>query len=223
MAAEVEDGTPPRPVRRTQEERRNASRASIAEATLASLAANGYTGTTIAGVAGAAGVSRGLMLHYYPQKEDLIVGVIGDAVQAAVDGLGARVDALPRGRKRVVAALDFVHDAFFSELSQAVLAVQVAARANSELRRRVDPIWALVPARVEELAPALFGADIAVTRDLPLLVGMIVATVRGVATTEAGDDRLWRFTRTQLALILEQRRAGEPRRSRGRQVLSRVD
>jgi AcrR family transcriptional regulator len=196
-------------LRRSQEQRRSEARALIATATITALAHHGYAATTIAGVAQAAGVSRGAMLHYYPQKTDLVAGVIDDQVAAALRGLDDRVAVLPRGRKRVPAALDFIRDAYDSTLSQAVLAVQVAARADTELRARVDPVWATVPARIEQLAPQLFGPAIAGRRDLPLLVGLIIATVRGVATVDAvegrtRDDKLWAYTRRHLAALLHQ-------------------
>ena len=67
--------------RRTQEERRTATRAVLLEATIAALVEHGYRGTTTLAVERRAGVSRGARIHHFANKAALLAGV-GDYLYA---------------------------------------------------------------------------------------------------------------------------------------------
>jgi AcrR family transcriptional regulator len=58
-------------IRRTQEERRAATRGALLDATIDCLVEYGYHGVTTSRVAERAGVSRGAQVHYFPTKTDL--------------------------------------------------------------------------------------------------------------------------------------------------------
>lgn len=67
--------------RRTQEERRTATRTVLLEATIAALVEHGYRGTTTLAVERRAGVSRGARIHHFANKAVLLAAV-GDYLYA---------------------------------------------------------------------------------------------------------------------------------------------
>ena len=59
-------------IRRTQQERSEATTNAILDATLHCLATNGYVMTSIGRIVKQSGVSRGGLMHHYPSKEELV-------------------------------------------------------------------------------------------------------------------------------------------------------
>src|SRR4028119_507316 len=72
----------PRTPAQFQQMRHDAHRA-ILDAALVVFGVRGYAAATVAEVAQQAGVSKGLIYNYFPSKDDLLVGVIQDQVEAA--------------------------------------------------------------------------------------------------------------------------------------------
>lgn len=64
------------PERRTQAQRRDATRTALLEATLACLVESGYAGVTTGRVAERAGVSRGAQLRYFATKAELVSAAV---------------------------------------------------------------------------------------------------------------------------------------------------
>ena len=62
----------PKPRRRTQEERRTATRGALLDATIDCLIEYGYGGVTTTRVVERAGVSRGAQVHHFPTKAVLV-------------------------------------------------------------------------------------------------------------------------------------------------------
>lgn len=103
-----------RPARRTQEERREATRTALLDATIESLAEVGYTATTTRAVAARAGVTHGAQQHHYGTKLALVdaalkrfaqtlandgpavhlMAVAGDTSKSEWDRCGELLDAL---------------------------------------------------------------------------------------------------------------------------------
>jgi AcrR family transcriptional regulator len=88
----------PRPVRRTQSERRASTQAALLEATLQTLRELGYAKTTTTEIVARAGVSQGALFRYYPTKEALLSA----AATSLCASLFPRFRAAMRSRKRGV-------------------------------------------------------------------------------------------------------------------------
>ncbi len=93
--------------RRTQAERRAASRQRVIDAAIALIGSKGYHGTTLAEIGQLAGRSRGLPHHYFGSKLELM--------NAVVEELGRRfqervVQPPPAGQRGLAAVLGFAHD-----------------------------------------------------------------------------------------------------------------
>ena len=179
--------------RRTQAERREASRADLIAATLELMDEVGYAGVSVAEVCQRAGRSVGTHLHHFGTKAAL--------VSAAVDALAARriadvrADLEREPREGVEAALDVVWQFYAGPTFVVALELWVAARTNPELREHL----LAVEERIDREGVAL-AASIApeLTTPAGALAGRYaVATMRGVAMrralyVDADIDADWR-------------------------------
>src|SRR5437870_7490912 len=98
--------------RRSQEERREATRGAVLDATVECLAELGYSGTTTTRIARRARVSRGALLHYYASKIDLLTGAVEHIFRRRDEEFRAAVAALPAGADRHSAAVDILWKMF---------------------------------------------------------------------------------------------------------------
>lgn len=102
----------------TQSERRAEAQAAIEAAALELFAERGFAGTSIQAIASRAGVSKGLVHHYFPTKDDLVLGVV-QARQRTIAALAgdAPAELGPLGRlawtaERIVAQVAADPDSF---------------------------------------------------------------------------------------------------------------
>ncbi|HEX2890658.1 TetR/AcrR family transcriptional regulator [Vineibacter terrae] len=160
--------------RRTQAERREEAGRLMLEAATRIVADKGLDEFTLADVADAAGYSRGLPIHYFGSKADLIAAISGHIRQWFFAGLKARAGRRP-GLANLIAGIDFYFDACRREpvmlralqtvlaggLNKPALVDAIAALnrdsagaiatdiragiANGEIRRGIDPdTWSIL-------------------------------------------------------------------------------
>jgi AcrR family transcriptional regulator len=135
--------------RRTQQERREATRQLLLEATVESLVELGYSGTTTLEIERRARVSRGARIHHYPTKAALLA----DAVDHLYDQVAehyeaafgrASVDpALPpeqQAAARLRSGLRLIWSVHRRPAFAAVLELNMAARTDEELRARLHEV-----------------------------------------------------------------------------------
>lgn len=101
--------------KRTQEDRRAATRRALLEAARTLFAAKGYAATATPEIVAAAGVTRGALYHHFADKQALFAAVveaehaaIAGAVESATDGEAAppdMMDALVAGGEAFLAAM----------------------------------------------------------------------------------------------------------------------
>ncbi len=166
MVVETPRGTQ---ARRSQAQRRAATRAALLDATLDSLVELGYARTTTQGIAARAGLSRGAQLHHFPTKELLVV--------AAVEHLALKRDVEIRATRDRAHALELLADTFTGPLFLAALELWVAARTDPALREALVPLERAVHENLTALAQDLLGAspvDAELTMELVRGLGMSV-------------------------------------------------
>jgi AcrR family transcriptional regulator len=134
MAVELQS-----PIRRTQEERRNATRGALLEATIGVLVEQGYRGTTTLAVERRAGVSRGARIHHYANKAALLAGVadylyeqLSDFYAEAFDGANRRHES---DHDRLRHGLRDLWEIYQRPHFTAVLELNMAARTDPELQQ----------------------------------------------------------------------------------------
>ena len=194
--------------RRTQEERRAATRGALLDATVEMLVEHGYAGVTTTKVADAAGVSRGAQVHHFPTKAQLVTQAIAHLAERRVSELTADLQRIPAGPRRTEAVLDALWQAHSGPLFQASLELWVAARTDPELREHMK----VVERRVNELTWGTAGDLFGELVERPGFRGDVetaLATMRGLAVLAAmsGDgrrriDRRWAEAKERLLRLL---------------------
>lgn len=130
---------PARP-RRSQADRRRATKAAIMDASLKVLIESGYAGFSASGVAARAGVSRGAQEHYYPKKNDLIAAATDFAMQQAIDHARKSASAASSAVNPIDRFMASSEDFFFMPVFMAMTEILIAARSDRDLAHIVYPI-----------------------------------------------------------------------------------
>lgn len=126
----------PRVPRGPNAERRAATRAKIMEAAVRCLAEFGYAATSTPRVARLAKVSRGSLLHQFPTKVDLMLGVAEYASRARGAVVREQLTPYPEGPERFLHGVDAVWESLQIPAAIALMEVTVAARSDPELAAR---------------------------------------------------------------------------------------
>ncbi len=205
--------------RRTQEERRTATRQGLLDATLECLVELGYARTTTTEVARRAGVSQGAIFNHFPTKSQLVVAATEQLFAELVEAFRT---ALARGRPDedpVAAAIRRLWDVFCHPRLRAVYLLYAEAPADEELLVALRPVVARHNANVIVFAAALFPALEA--PGLGALLDCVVFAMQGAslqrpvhldrARERALLATLEQLARTALAAAPGTRRKGGPR------------
>lgn len=166
--------------RRTQAERRAATRAAVLDATVAVLEQDGYARLTTRGVAERAGVSQGTLQHYFATRSELVVEALRHAsAQIAADvvrRIGRRDLRDPAQQEAILDELWRVHT---SSPFTAALEVWAVARTDVELGPHVRDLERDLTRSIR----AGFGEVLGGRGDGGLLglLDLTLATIRGLA------------------------------------------
>ncbi|TYL44853.1 TetR/AcrR family transcriptional regulator [Nocardioides sp. BGMRC 2183] len=192
MTSSGVDGAPaarPAP-RRTQAERRAATRGRILSATADCLLERGHQATTISEVQARTGLARGTIQHHFPTRADLLVAAVSHLVDARIERFrddAARIDV---DADRMDAVVDLILRDLTSPIFFAALELWVAARTDPELRRALLPEEARLFGALRELYRETLGVSSASDTQLETLVEFTVDLITGLALTTmlTGDD-----------------------------------
>lgn len=214
-----QDPAPTRP-RRTQAERRAATKAALLEACVDCLLEFGYTKLTTAAVVSRAQVSRGAQAHYFSTKAELVVA----SLRHLTDRLAAEVaepgppgtnpaggrdgdGGADRGEDRI-AMLDLLWAVHTDRVFPALMELWTAARTDDELRVALSDFERDLTREIvgycQHRLPELAGHP-----DFRSLLATVLAALRGLAMVDflgrAGElQRLWPGVRNQLLRLMEQ-------------------
>jgi AcrR family transcriptional regulator len=189
--------------RRTQAERRAATRSALLDAALACLVEEGYPNLTTRNVAVRAGVSQGTQMHYFPTRALFVTEAVRH-VAFKLDG-ELREQAALRGRserRRLEELLDHVWEHHTGPLFAATIELWVVARTDPEVRIAMEGVTRDINRMIVSGAAELFPALMARPQADEVLE-MTLATMRGLAllrfTGDVADvERRWRRARTRL-------------------------
>jgi AcrR family transcriptional regulator len=195
------------PPRRTQAERRAASRAALLDAAVASLVEDGYAGITTRRIAERAGVSQGTQQHYFATKAELVVEALRHATDALAADAASRIDPLDLHRPdRHEALLDELWRLHRSVAFRAALELLAAARTDAELRPHVEAFELEVTRVMRATAKGLLPDDPRQSETIELM-DLAMATTRGFAmlapvVPAAALERRWSVARGHIATLL---------------------
>ncbi|GAA3945763.1 TetR family transcriptional regulator [Amorphoplanes auranticolor] len=176
--ANLSAGAPPR---RTQAQRRAATKNVVLEATIDCLVQDGYHRLTTGRVADRAGVSRGAQLHQYPTRQQLVVAAIEHLTELRAAELRAAADRLPSGADRTTAVLDLLWSQFSGRLFQAGVELLAAGRTDAALREALVPFERQLRRINRGVLAQLFGPEVTEHPDYREIVGLVVNAIYGAA------------------------------------------
>jgi AcrR family transcriptional regulator len=192
--------------RRTQEERRAATRGALLDAAIACLVDHGYEGTTTGRVCERAGLSRGAHLHHFGTRPALVAAALEELAMRRLDEIRGELASLPPGEERIEQALDAIWGWFTGPLFQASIDLAAAARTDEELRAQLAPVEARL-SHGTLLCCREMLADDAEDRSRDQLIQMTLGTVRGLALLpilhpgHRNAAKQWAFARDRLAAL----------------------
>lgn len=164
--------------RRTQGERTAATRARLLDATFESVLARGCAATTISEVQQRAGVARGTLLHHFPTRASLLVGVVEDVATRRLGVLSSPADqGGPGGWPE---AVEIVRSDLESPAFLVVLELWVAARTDPDLRAALVPLERVVFEAVHRAVTDVVGAT---DPRVPTLVQFTIDLLTGATMT----------------------------------------
>jgi AcrR family transcriptional regulator len=199
----------PRPRRRTQEERRTATRGALLDATIDTLVEYGYGGVTTTRVVERAGVSRGAQVHHFPTKAVLVSEALKHLATRRAEEVLRRVSKLPEGTERLDAVLELMWASHSGPLFQAALELWVAARTDPELRVELVEVERQVAQTVWSGAAETFG-EYASRPGFDENLEFALAAMRGLALLDViapdrrGMKRRWAALRARLRRMFEE-------------------
>jgi AcrR family transcriptional regulator len=200
--------TKPKAKRRTQAERRAATRGALLDATIDCLVEDGYANTTTTKVVERAGVSRGAQVHHFPTKAELVADAVRHLARRradeAKDEIGRVSISDPAQLSKILDLLWGLHN---GPLYAASVELFVAARTDAELRERLIEVEREVSGEVYASADQIFSG-MEQAKALRECLEVALAAMRGLALLEFADSgsgqRRWpRVRRRLLAMYAE--------------------
>lgn len=138
-----DDGAPKPPARprRSQAERRAATRRLLLDATYESILTSGYRSTTTRRVADMSGVSLGALAHHFPTRVELVAASMDDAGRRALNDMRDKLQSAEGSRgDRARFALDLLWEYFGGDLFIVWIKVWFAAAEEPELLAAMRPV-----------------------------------------------------------------------------------
>ncbi len=195
----------PKRVRRTQAERRDATRTALLDAAMECLVEEGYANTTTRRIAERAGVTPGALQHHFASKAELL----SEAVRHIRSKFSQKMlsqgppDA-PSADARSEQLLDRMWEVHRGPMFYAYIELLVAARTDPELRATLADVQHEVASLNAVAAPILFP-ELAEEAGFVELINTGQAAIRGLAllafVDEAEAERAWPVTRQHLTLL----------------------
>jgi AcrR family transcriptional regulator len=203
--------------RRTQAQRRAATRSALLNAALELLVEDGYANLTTRRIAARAGVSQGAQQHYFKSKSELVLEAVRHAVaQVADDALHRTGPPALEDPARQEAMLDEMWAVHQSPAFKATLELWAASRTDTELRRSLRSLERSIADTIRESTRATLAQD-ADNPELREVINVLLATVRGIAmlapvVPRAELERRWAAAKPSLLEIWNNRLALRARR-----------
>jgi AcrR family transcriptional regulator len=195
--------TAPVRTRRTQAERRAATRSALLDATIDALVEYGYANVTSAQIVQRAGVSRGAQAHYFSTKAELVVEALRHLSEKLITELKAEpIKSAGTEKARYAAILDRLWALHHEPIFIAALELWTAARTDLELRESLSRFARDFTATTSELAVDLMP-ERASRPEFRAQMELAMASMRGLAVHQSVDTprhvaRSWAAVRGQL-------------------------
>lgn len=197
--------TTPAPPRRTQAERRDATRTALLDAAMDCLVEEGYANTTTRRIAERAGVTPGALQHHFASKTELLSEAVRHIrAKFAQEMFAQGPPDAPSVNARSEELLDRMWKFHRGPVFYAYIELLVAARTDPELRATLADVQHEVATLNAAAAPILFP-ELAEQPGFAQLIDTGQAAIRGLAllafVDEAEAERAWPITRQHIIAL----------------------
>jgi AcrR family transcriptional regulator len=168
----------PAPRRRTQRERREATRLRLLEAAIRALVELGYAHTTTPSVCRRARVSQGALFLHFASKSELVCAAAEHLFAGLIEDYRARFAAIGTDADRCDAAVETLWAIFTQPRIHAAFELYAAARTDRELAARLGPVAARHAENLRREAYAIFP-EAAGSPRLDALIDVAVNAMQG--------------------------------------------
>lgn len=149
----------------------------------------GYSGASTLKIQERAGVSRGRLLHQYPNRDALLVAAVQHIAEARVASTGERTVRPKNPGKRIDAAVDALWSMYQQGYFWAATELWLAARSNRHLAEALAPKEQALGATIRTVIDEMFGSDLTSRPEYADVRDILNTSMRGVALTYAFDPR----------------------------------
>jgi len=180
------------PLRRTQADRRAATRTRLLDAAVACLAELGYPGTTFPEVVRRAGMSNGALWRHFQSKNELLAAAAlhcEEQLRAVAASVGSSESA------RIEACVDVLLDWIATPSGQALLELLSACRSDGELRAALLADDDRAASLFFDVVRDLLGPELSAHPDFLSAARLLGLSLYGIGLTarmrsESGDRQL---------------------------------
>lgn len=151
----MQDISEPRP-RRTQQERKTATRSALLDATIACIVELGYARTTTTEVVKRAGVSQGALFKHYPTRSALVAAAAEQLFRDLIDQFAEAFSQPSNNPPSIANAVKKLWEIFLHPHLQAVYRLYAEAPADPELFAALTPVVKSHADNILRLAEELF-------------------------------------------------------------------
>lgn len=193
----------PKPSRRTQLERREATRNALLDAAVAVLVERGHANLTTEAIVHRAGVTRGAHAHYFESKPDLLVQALDRLLDKIAEDARTRSPS-PAETPELdyEQLLDHLWSIHRGPLFTAAIELHVAARTDQDLRRHVRRFDRELTRRLladsSEAVPAILSRPEYESAFVTAMAAMRGVALLGFTASPATVDRTWSAVRSEL-------------------------
>jgi AcrR family transcriptional regulator len=185
--------SPSRP-RRTQQERKEATRRRLLDSTLECLVEQGYAQTTTQAVAQRAGLSQGAIFKHFATKAELLAAAAEHLFPRLIAEYREKLTHLPQGEERVARSIQLLWSLYHRPELLAVLELYMAARTDRELASALGSVDPPHRRSLHRAARQLFPEAAASHPEFDAFIELVLsavqgATVGGVALPPNPDHR----------------------------------
>lgn len=168
--------------RRTQLERKAATREALLDAALSCLMDRGYARFTTTEVAHRAGTSQGSVFRHFPSKSALLAATIEHLFDGLRSNFSAAYQSVPAGERTVARALDLLWGQMLDRRLGAAYDLYGAAWTDPELQAALGPVMSDHIDRLVDLARSVgagAGLDLA-GESFEALAGVAILCFQGL-------------------------------------------
>ncbi|HVU04356.1 MAG TPA: helix-turn-helix domain-containing protein [Polyangiaceae bacterium] len=175
--------------RRTQADRRAATRRALLDATVRSLVELGYAHTTTTEIAARAGVSQGALFKHFPTKEALLSTAAAELCASLFPRFRKAMRTHRSGKDSVERAVRGLWSVFETDEVRVLHELYAAAPTEPALRDALSPVLAAHRANIHEEARTLFP-ELAALPNYEAAVDLVITSMQGAALVLfTGRDR----------------------------------